>query len=184
MGDEEQGKGGAGGPDTRMEWMRSRVISALRMKDEKFDKLMATEEGSVITNFLDSNDTTRILIFDNGKGELSAVRDTFLGQTAPSRPSPYPVLTSYIAWFVLSARAVALGSASVESARVKTNPSPPPPHPAVRVAASEVQEEVCLLRQAPAAGPAGDGDGPAGEPLRRGFFQTGSRMRPLVPPKY
>lgn len=73
MGDDE-GAVRNGGPDSRMDWMRSRVISALRVKDEKFDKLATSDEGQVVLNFLDGNDTTRILIFDNGKGDLSAVR--------------------------------------------------------------------------------------------------------------
>ena len=71
MGD-DGGGGGGGGPDTRTDWMRARVLSALRCKEEKFDKLLTGEEASTIHSFLDS-DLTRIIIFDNGKGDLTAV---------------------------------------------------------------------------------------------------------------
>lgn len=76
MADDDGPSGKASGPDTRLEWMRSRVLSALRVKEDKFDKLITSEEGAVINNFLDGNDTTRVLIFDNGKGDLSAVSRT------------------------------------------------------------------------------------------------------------
>ena len=72
MGD-DHGAAGGGGADPRTDWMRARVISALRCKEEKFDKLLTSlEDGATITSFLDS-DTTRILVYDNGKGDLTAV---------------------------------------------------------------------------------------------------------------
>lgn len=85
MGDEDARRGD--GPDPRVEWLRVRVSSALKFKDEKFDKLMTSEDGQVLLNFLDSSDTTRMLIFDNGKGDLSAVRRSKGWFRPPHRPT-------------------------------------------------------------------------------------------------
>ena len=88
MGD-EHGGGSNGEADLRTNWMRARVLSALRCKDEKFDKLLTGEEAGILHSFLDS-DLTRIIIFDNGKGDLTAVRTHSITRHAlhagPGRP--------------------------------------------------------------------------------------------------
>mmetsp|Transcript_25005 Transcript_25005/g.85566 ORF Transcript_25005/g.85566 Transcript_25005/m.85566 type:complete len:4525 (+) Transcript_25005:136-13710(+) len=61
------------GPDTRMSWLSSRVCTSLKCKEEKFSKLIATDEAAAhIVAFLDAPDVTRLVIFDNGKGDLNA----------------------------------------------------------------------------------------------------------------
>jgi len=85
MGDEHGGQ--AGGPvDPRIDWLRSRVISALRCKEDKFDRLLGIpEEMDSLKAFLDS-DLTRIIIYDNGKGDLTVVRGPCIIRPSPADP--------------------------------------------------------------------------------------------------
>ena len=71
-GDED----GAKKSDLRVSFLRSRVASSLKLKDDtKFDRLFANEDSATaIAAFLDTSESNRLLIFDAGKGELAAVR--------------------------------------------------------------------------------------------------------------
>ena len=81
---------GAKKSDGRVAWVRSRVVSSLKLKDEtKLDRLFANEDfAAAIASFLDTSDTNRLLIFDSGKGELAAVRAAGVRQAGAARRRP------------------------------------------------------------------------------------------------
>jgi hypothetical protein len=61
--------------DARILFLRNRLTSSLKCKDMVLDRLFANEDyGAVVSSFLDTSDTNRLLVFDAGKGELAAVR--------------------------------------------------------------------------------------------------------------
>ena len=62
-------------PDARLVWLRARVCSVLRCKEEKVDRLLANEESAAAVGaFLDGAELNRLLVYETGKGELAAVR--------------------------------------------------------------------------------------------------------------
>lgn len=70
--------------DPRYVYIRKHVVSSLKCKEDKVDKLLSGEDSAAaLSGFLDGGDQSRLLIYDAGKGELAAVR----GQPGSRRPS-------------------------------------------------------------------------------------------------
>jgi hypothetical protein len=71
--------------DARVAWLRSRICSSLKCKDDKLDRLFGNEDSAAcVASFLDTGDCNRLLIFDAGKGELAAVRAPAGRHTPPA----------------------------------------------------------------------------------------------------
>ncbi|TPX33478.1 hypothetical protein SmJEL517_g03633 [Synchytrium microbalum] len=57
--------------DPRCEWFSDRVCNALRLKNDKFKKMVSTQENwEAIVKFLDSSDVNTILFYLNARDEL------------------------------------------------------------------------------------------------------------------
>jgi hypothetical protein len=78
--------------DARIVFLRNRLTSSLKCKDMVLDRLFAHEDYSaVVSSFLDTSETNRLLVFDAGKGELAAVR-----AGAPGRHSAMLVNPAFV----------------------------------------------------------------------------------------
>jgi len=61
--------------DPRVIWLRQRICSVLRCKEDRVERLLGNEESAAaVSAFLDGAELNRLLVYDSGKGELAAVR--------------------------------------------------------------------------------------------------------------
>ena len=72
-GDEDDDDTGVPAIDERLLWLEARVLSSLKRKADVWAKLLSAEDSrAAITMFADDPDTSRLLVYENSKGEVVA----------------------------------------------------------------------------------------------------------------
>lgn len=72
--------------DPRIIWLRQRICSVLRCKEDRVERLLGNEESAAaVSAFLDGAELNRLLVYDSGKGELAAVRAPAAARRARSQ---------------------------------------------------------------------------------------------------
>eukprot|EP00891_Asterochloris_glomerata_P002883 jgi/Astpho2/2883/Aster-01037 len=67
MGDEAGGGKAPAGPDTRLPWLCDRICSSLRVKDDAWQRVLASEAQADVKAFLEDGETVRLLVSLEGK---------------------------------------------------------------------------------------------------------------------